>query len=61
MGFRASGLGVSLPIYVTRETAHGETAEYSLSLWMTLLAGLLVWLNVVLWGGYGIYLFATTI
>lgn len=44
------GMGTPLPVYVTRKTAHGETAEYSLSFWMTLLAMLLVWLNVVVWG-----------
>ncbi len=49
-------LGLSLPIYTTRP--HGqdkETATYSMSFWMTMLAGLLVWLNVIAWGAIGIY------
>lgn len=55
LGFHANGLGTSLPIYVTRKSAEGETAEYSLSLWMTLVAILLVWLNVMAWGCLGLY------
>lgn len=52
----ARGLNTSLPIYTTRPHGRdGETASYSVSLWMTLLAGLLVWLNVVVWGAVGIY------
>jgi hypothetical protein len=48
------GLSTSLPVYVTRQTASGETAQYSASLWATFLAGFLVWLNVVLWGIVGL-------
>lgn len=38
----------------TRATASGETAEWSCSVWMTLLAGLLIWLNVIVWGVIGL-------
>jgi hypothetical protein len=48
-------LRTSAPIYVTRKTADGETANYSLSIWMTLLVILLLWLNVVVWGCLGLY------
>lgn len=51
---KLEGLGMSLPVYVTRKTAHGETYQYSLSLWMTLLAIFLLWLNVVVWGAVGL-------
>jgi hypothetical protein len=50
----ATNLGVQIPVYVTRKTADGSTGSYSLSLWMTLLAIFLVWLNIVLWCSYGI-------
>lgn len=57
LGFHAHGLNGSYPIYVTRKTAGGETMSYSLSLWMTLLVILLVWANVIVWAGYGLYEF----
>jgi hypothetical protein len=44
-----------MPIYVTRpHGANKTTASYSLSLWMSILAMMLVWMNVVLWGVFGI-------
>jgi hypothetical protein len=49
-----ANLGISVPIYVTRKSADGETGSYSLSLWMTALAILLVWTNVVVWGVIGL-------
>lgn len=55
--FSSSGgatLATSAPVYTTRRDADGATASYSLSLWMTLLALLLVWVNVVLWATVGI-------
>jgi len=45
----------SLPIYVTRKDADGETGTYSLSGWAVLLAMLLIWLNIVVWGFLGLY------
>ena len=50
------GLGTNLPVYVTRRSADGYTGTYYLSAWMPLLAILIVWLNVVCWGAYGLYL-----
>ena len=47
-------MGISAPVYVTRKTADGTTGSYSLSLWMTILAMLLVWLNVVVWSVVGV-------
>lgn len=52
--FHAHGMNQALPVYVTRKTAHGETAEYEMSLWMTMLAGFMVWLNIVVWGVVGL-------
>lgn len=51
---RFRGLGTPLPIYVTRENANGQIAEFTLSAWMILLAMFIVWANVVLWGAYGL-------
>lgn len=51
--FRFHGLGTTLPIYVTRKTADGQTAHYSLSLWMTVLVILLVWLSIIIWSIVG--------
>lgn len=50
----AKGLGTAMPVYVTRQTADGLIAQYSLSLWMTLLAVFLLWANVVAWGIVGL-------
>ena len=47
----------SIPVYVTRKTANGETGSFSLSLWMSLLALMLVWANIVLWSLFGIFAF----
>lgn len=47
-------LGLSLPIYTTRKDAHGDTATYSQSLWMTLLVQVLIWLNLIAWGIIGL-------
>lgn len=51
-------LGTSLPIYVTRKTSSGLIAEYSLSIWMTLLAIMVIWANIVGWGCFGLYVLA---
>ena len=48
------GLNNSIPVYVTRKTANGETVQYSQSLWMTLAVQLLVTFNAILWGIYGL-------
>lgn len=50
-----AGPATSIPIYTTRTSAAGETGSLSMSLWMALLAMLLVWANVVAWGFYGLY------
>jgi uncharacterized protein (DUF983 family) len=47
-------LNASIPVYVTRKTASGETGSLSLSIWMGLVAMLLVWLNVVVWSVIGL-------
>lgn len=44
----------SAPIYVTRKSASGETGSYSMTLWMTLFAFLLVWANVMVWSVVGL-------
>jgi hypothetical protein len=51
------GLGNSLPIYTTRpEAGEGKkTCTYSQSAWITLLAKWVVFFNILLWGGIGIY------
>lgn len=52
----ATGLMTSMPVYVTRPHGRdGKTVSYSMSLWMSLLAMLLLWLNVVVWGVVGVY------
>jgi hypothetical protein len=52
----AYGLNESLPVYVTRKYGeHGTAAHYDCSIWMTLLAGFLIWLNIVVWGILGLY------
>jgi hypothetical protein len=47
-------LNMAMSVYTTRQDAHGQTASYSLSLWMTLLAMFLIWLNIVVWGAIGL-------
>lgn len=47
-------LSFAAPVYVTRKNASGETGTYSLSIWMTLLAMMLIWINVVFWGIVGV-------
>ncbi len=49
------GLNNSLPIYVTRKTANGDVASYSISIWMSLLVIFLGWTNAVVWGALGLY------
>lgn len=49
------GLNTSLPVYVTRKTANGQTASYSCPAWMPIFAVLLFLLNVIVWGGIGLY------
>lgn len=39
----------SMPVYVTRPESDGYVASYSMSLWMTLGAMMLLWLNIVVW------------
>ena len=48
-------LSAAMPIYVTRKTAGGATGSLSLSIWMQLLAMMLIWFNVVVWAGIGLY------
>jgi hypothetical protein len=43
------------PVYVTRKTADGFIAHYSLSMGMSLLAMMLIWANIVGWSLYGLY------
>lgn len=52
---KATGLSESFPIYTTRKSGGGETMTYSQTYWMTALAQLLIWFNIVIWGGIGIY------
>lgn len=47
-------LSFSLPIYVTRTTAKGETAEYAMNIWFTLSAMFFILTNIWLWGIVGI-------
>jgi hypothetical protein len=39
----------SLPVYVTRPDSDGMISSYSMTLWMSLGAMMLVWLNIVVW------------
>ncbi len=43
-----------LPYYVTRKTADGYTAYFSLPAWLLLTAAKLFWLNVIVWGVVGL-------
>lgn len=52
--FTSGDLGASIPFYVTRKTAHNETGELAISVWMQLVVVLLAWLNAVCWGLYGL-------
>lgn len=47
-------LFTSMPIYVTREDADGFIGAFSMSIWMPLLAMLLVWANAIVWGVVGL-------
>ena len=47
-------LNKNMPVYVTRETADGLTGSLSMSIWMALLAMLLIWVNIIVWGIIGI-------
>jgi hypothetical protein len=50
------GIGQSLPIYTTRQSAGDKvTCTYSQSAWITLLAQFIVFGNIILWGGIGLY------
>lgn len=53
--FEAYGLSNSMPIYTTREDANRESATYSLSLWMTLMAIFLIWANIIIWSLIGLF------
>jgi hypothetical protein len=46
--------GASIPVFVTRATASGETGSLSISIWMAVLVLLLVWLNAVIWPVIGL-------
>lgn len=45
----------SVPIYVTRSWADGSVAHYDMPVCMPLVAMLLIWLNVIVWGLLGLY------
>jgi hypothetical protein len=47
--------GMELPIWVSRKNADGMISQFSVPMWLFMLIGLLVVLNVVLWGGIGLY------
>lgn len=47
--------GLATPVYVTRKTADGMTGSLSISIWMQLVALLLIWLNVMVWSCFGLY------
>jgi cell division protein FtsB len=51
----------SMPIYVTRKTAHGNTGDIQMSIWMALVAMLVIWLNVIAWGLAGLYVAVTVV
>lgn len=54
MGIRS--LGLALPIYTTRPSAgDGATATYSQSAWITFAVIWTVSLNIIAWGGIGLY------
>ncbi len=42
-----------LPIYVTRPDADGMIASYSVPIWLSLAALLMVMANVIAWGAVG--------
>lgn len=43
-----------VPIWVSRETGDGVTSKFTVPMWLFLLIGLVVLLNVLLWGGIGL-------
>jgi hypothetical protein len=45
----------TIPIWVSRKTANGDVSAFSVSGWVFMLVHFLILLNVILWGGYGIY------
>lgn len=44
----------SMPFYVTRKTASGETMQYDMPMSQSIKAMLLIYLNIVLWGVIGL-------
>lgn len=44
----------SIPVYVTRKTAGGETSSFSVSMWIPLLTMFLFFFNAILWGVIGL-------
>lgn len=51
-----------IPIYVTRARGEdGGTGVFTLSPWLFLLTCVVLWLNAVGWGLYGLYLLATMV
>lgn len=48
------GTDRSMPLYVTRKTADGETASYSMPLKQSIRVMLLVYANLLLWGTIGL-------
>lgn len=44
-----------IPLYVTRKTADGLIGEWSISPYVGLLIWFIFLINVLLWGGVGIY------
>ena len=44
-----------LPIWVSRQTADGRTSNFTVPLWLFLLIGFALLINLVLWSGIGIF------
>lgn len=57
MKFHTGDMKASIPFYVTRKTAGGETGEFNMPIGQLIYSFLLVYLNVVAWSIFGLITF----
>lgn len=44
-----------VPVWVSRRNADGVIAQFTVSMWLFMLIGIVMLCNVLLWGGIGLY------
>lgn len=45
----------AIPLWVSRENADGQIAQFTVNIWVHLMVCMLALVNAIGWGAYGVY------